>query len=510
MTSSGHSTCKRSAKRFGEIARTDRPERVRSAGQAHVYLAFGLLVLLGAAVKLPIWQLRPQVFSDSPGYLVPALNLLAGRGYGVQENGFRSPTYPLFLAAVLAPLVRTHLSECRDAHRPVCIDQAARAQDGAFALKAVTVTQAFMGLLTTAVLFAIGWTLTRNPVVAFLFGAGYALNLATAYWEISILTETLTTFLLALSVYLTCMSERLHGLGRTVLGIVLGALALCHMLFLVYWIIPASFVLLKEKNAGHGLGPATKRAAPIIAVPVLLLIGWSTFNYQVNGVFSPSIISGYITSQMVAPVLENAPQGYDDITELYVGYRNAVTAETGSYSGAIFRAWPAMLNASGMTFAELSQKLTTLSLYLVVAYPSSYLSVAGQAWQKFWDVSLYHYEPVPTGGPSWMLWFLDDNLQRFLTISFWITPAVMALVILVRRGKSRLSNFDFPVAPMLLMMTTVWFAAIIVTLTSFGDNSRYRSHVLPFQFGTIILIVWAIWQVTARITRRSLPQLEAQ
>lgn len=467
------------------------------------------MILLSVAVKLPVWQLRPQVFSDSPGYLVPALSLLAGRGYGAQENGFRSPTYPLFLTLILAPLDRTHLSECRDAHRPVCIDQAARAQDGALALRAIAVAQALTGLLTTVILFSLGWKLTRNAVVAFLIGAGYALNPATAFWEISVLTETLATFLLALSIYMTCSADHLGVFKRIGLGIALGALALCHMLFLGFWLIPAAYHFVRENRLGAAFRAALGDVVPVLLIPGFLLLAWSTFNYLVNGVFSPSIISGYITSQMVAPVLENAPQGYDDVTELYVGYRNAVIAETGSYSGAIFRAWPAMLNASGMTFSELSQKLTTLSLYLIVAYPSSYVTVAGQAWQKFWDVSLYHYDAIPSGGPSWMLRFLDRNIQMLLSVCFWISPAVMGVIILLRRGKSRLADIHLPVGPILLMMATVWFAAAIVTLTSFGDNSRYRAHVLPFQYGSTILIVWAGWQLLASVFHRRSLEVEA-
>lgn len=461
-------------------------------------------------VKLPIWQLRPQVFSDSPGYLVPAVSLLAGRGYGVQENGFRSPTYPLFLALILAPFDRTNLSACRDAHRPVCIDQAAKSQDGALGLRAIVAAQVILGLLTSALLFGLGWRITRSLAVALLMGAGYALNLATAFWEISLLTETLTTFLLVLAIYMALSAGELRLFSRITLGVVLGALALCHMLFLAFWPIPAAFLFVRTKRLGAGIGMALRKTAPVLLIPVCFILAWSGYNYIVNGVFSPSIITGYVTSQMVAPVLENAPQGYDDITELYVGYRNALIAETGSYSGAIFRAWPAMMNASGMKFAELSQKLTGLSLYLMVAYPSSYLSVAAQAWQKFWDVSLYHYGPIPAGGPTLMLWFVDQDFQRYLSALFWLSPAGLAILMLVRRGSSYMAGVAVPVAPILLMMATVWFAAAVVTFTSFGDNSRYRSHVLPLQYASIVLLGWAGWQTVWHVARRRFSELETR
>jgi hypothetical protein len=460
-------------------------------------LAFAILVALSVSIKSAIWQLHPQVFSDSPGYLVPAVSLLDGRGYGAQENGFRSPTYPLLLALVLAPFDHPHLSECQDAHRPVCIDRAAKTADGEFALRMIVLSQILLGLITTTLLFALGWKLTRNTLVAFLFGAGYALNLATAFWEISILTETLTTLLVTLVVYLTLRADRQTVAARVVLGAALGALALCHLLFLGFWIVPTVFIFLRERSAG--LRHASVRVAPVLLLPFSFLLAWSAYNYFVNGVFSPSTLTGYVLSQMVAPVIENAPQGYDDITEIYVGYRNALTAETGSYSGAIFRAWQDMMNASGMTFAQLSQKLTTLSLYLIIAYPASYLTVAQNGWEKFWEFSVYHYDPFPAGTPAWALWFIDGAWQRILTILFWLAPLPVAIIFAARRLIKRLSVVRIPFASILLVITSVWFAALVVTLTTFGDNIRYRSYVLPMQYASIILVIWASWRTVSEL-----------
>ncbi len=465
----------------------------------YLSLAFGILVALSAIVKGPVWQLRPQVFSDSPGYLVPAVSLLDGRGYGSQENGFRSPTYPLFLALVLAPFDHTHLSECRDAHRAVCIDRAARTADGDFALRVIVLSQIFLGLLTTAVLFALGWNLTRNVLVAFLFGAGYALNLSTAFWEISLLTETLTTLLVTLVVYLTSRGDRLTGFERVALGVALGVLAWCHLLFLTFWIVPVVFLVVSDR--GGGLRLAVRRVAPVLLLPLSFLLAWSVYNYIVNGVFSPSTLTGYVMSQMVAPVVENAPAGYDGITEIYVGYRDALIAETGSYSGAIFRAWPDMMNETGLTFAQLSQKLTTLSLYLMVAYPGSYLAVAQKGWEKFWDFSVYHYEPFPVGTATWALWLVDRAWQKVLTILFAVAPLVLGIIFVTRRQVSRLSAIHNPFASVLLMMATVWFAAAIVTLTTFGDDTRYRSYVLPLQYGSIILVIWAGWRTVSHLVQ---------
>lgn len=236
-----------------------------------------------------------------------------------------------------------------------------------------------LGLGVTVLLYALGWQLTHNVLVALLFGAGYALNLATAYWEISLLTETLTTFLLVVSVYLTIRIARTKpkGWNTPALGFVLGALALCHSLFLIFWLLPAAYLLIDAwRKKTRAFTYLLRLVAPILLIPVLFLLLWSSFNYVVNDSFTPSTLSGYVLIQMVAPVVQDAPQGYDGLTQIYIGYRDAMIEQTGSYSGAIFRAWPAMLQASNLTWSELSRRLSELSLYLIVAYPQSYLNVA--------------------------------------------------------------------------------------------------------------------------------------
>ena len=238
--------------------------------------------------------------------MVPALNLLAGRGYGVQENGFRTPTYPLFLAVLLARLDRTPFSECTDAHRAVCIGNGAKQPNGFFALRVFVVANIILGVATTVLLYLIGWNLTRSICVAFLFGAGYAWNISTAFWEISLLTESLTTFLITFVVFLTLRTRPNDRWTPFALGILLGALALCHQLYLAFWILPVAVLVVRHRK--EGFRRIAKRVAPVLLIPLVLLGAWSTFNYVVNGFFTPSTLSGYVVSQIMAPALEHAPR----------------------------------------------------------------------------------------------------------------------------------------------------------------------------------------------------------
>lgn len=480
-------------------------------------LVLGLVIGASITVKASIWQLHPQLFSDSAGYLVPAVSLLDGHGYGAQENGFRTPVYPLFLTFILAPLDHTSLSDCHDAHRAVCFGKAAETRAGQFALEMIVVVQIFLGLATTTILYRLGWWLTQNYFVATLFSAGYALNLATAFWEISILTETLTTLLVTLSVYLTVRiiqsPTHKHTLTTIALGIATGLLALCQPAFLLFWIVVAAFLFTSlrglgswhvisslKTNGAHRAFAALRTteltrafaySTPVIAIPLLLLGSWSTFNYFTNGSFSTSTVGGFVLMQMVAPAMEKAPPEYHDLTAIYIRYRDALIRETGSYSGTTGRAWHEMLQARGGTWTELSRTLTKLSIYLILADPASYLNTVRESWVRFWEFAVFHYDPIPSGATQLMTWFIDTDVQRSLTVLFWITPLLWGIILLMRRRYPTPLSFT----EILLVMLTVWFAAVMVSMLNYGINARYRTYVAPLQYGTIVWTIWAGWSV---------------
>lgn len=464
------------------------------APRRRVHLAaLGILIAAALALKAPVWQQPPQIFNDSPGYLVPALNLLSGRGYGAQEDGFRTPTLPLFLAVVLAPFDHQRLAECTDAHRPVCIGRAAEDANGALDLRMIVIAQIALGLLTMLLLYSSGWMLTHNYAVALLFAGGYAFNLAAAYWEISILSETLTLFLLVLVVWLVLRAAPGGWSHTGAVGVALAALALCHQLFMFYALVPLGFMWLARGI--NGMRAPLQRLAPALALPLAALVLWSGFNYAVNGFLTPSTLSGYVLIQMVAPVVENAPEGYDGITQTYVGYRDAMIRETGSHAGAIFRAWRDMMRETDLTWSQISNKLTALSLYLAFHYPGTYLESVGAAWERFWGYDIFHYDPIPQPSGALALPFTDRRIETLLNVLFFISLPVLGVVYL-RARRERAS----PVSPgacalILYMLLTVWYAAAFSSLTNFGDNSRYHMAVLPLQFAGIVAAAWAAWRV---------------
>jgi len=203
---------------------------------------------------------------------------------------------------------------------------------------------------------------------------------------------------------------------------------------------------------------------------------------------------------MVAPAVENAPEGYDGITQTYIGYRDAQIQESSSYAGAIYRAWRDILRETGMTWSQVSSKLTGLGIYLAFHYPGVYFESVKKVAGDFWDFAFFHYDPVPEGISTLAASFTDARLQRVLNLLFWFAPIVFGVLVYIQQKRTS----DVLPRQMLwgaaFLYVTVLYAAILSSLTNFGDNARYRVDVMPLQYGVIVLMFWAIWQVASSVS----------
>jgi hypothetical protein len=127
-------------------------------------------LVIVCAVALIEWLLviilyQPVSYSDSPSYRRLADTVLQGF---TSYDGTRTPGYPVFLALVGS-------------------DQR------------VWWVQLFLGFVTTLLLFYIGWKLTDKPWFGGLIGLLHTLNLGQLFFESNLLTESLTTFLMVLT-----------------------------------------------------------------------------------------------------------------------------------------------------------------------------------------------------------------------------------------------------------------------------------------------------------------------
>ncbi len=604
-----------------------KPRHMKSERQTHLLLILAL-VALNVLVKWTLWTQPPQTFPDSLGYIAPAMRLLDGLGYGSQDNGYRTPTYPLFIAAIVWPFPHAELSECREARSPACLGEAQHTPGGEVDLRAVTIVQVALGILTILLVYGFVWQVSRNVWIAALCTLTYPIDLSTGYWEISLLTDTLTTFLLALAVFLTVLagergmehnaerggqrggernpaeergtgpaeergtgpaeergtgpaeergtgpaeergtgpagergtgpaeergtrsgerSLRWWGL-HVALGLTLGALALCHSVYVLYALVPAAFLwwrrraslsitpcplfpngeegvreigiwrdtpdsprqgalppeppthrrgqyastVVKERGnlllfpKGKGIGFLAQGVALVVLIPALLLIAWSARNYRVDGYFTPSTIAGYNLTQMVGPFMEQSPAPYRDLAEIYLDYRSDRIAERGNHSGTIFLAYRDMLNVRQTTWAGLSRMLTDMSVQMIAHNPRGYLQVAWQSFRQFWKFGLGRQNSELPLSWDWVKWFLDTRVHQAWMVLFFLSPLGLVLVQFSRRVEMPRAIWIW------FAIATVLYAALFSSAFNFGDNERYRTHVARLQYSAVILAAWYV------------------
>ncbi len=469
---------------------------LKPSWRTHAFLIAALLTL-NLLVKWTLWIQTPQTFPDSLGYIAPAMRLLDGLGYGNQENGFRTPTYPLFIAAVVAPFEHGDLSGCREARVAACLGEAQQTPGAQGNLRAVATVQIALGIAIILLTYYFAWQVARNAWVAALCAVTYPIDLSTAYWEISLLTDTLTTFLLMLAVALTLAAARAQRqrIGwYAALGAVLGALALCHSVYTAYAVVPAGFLWVQ--SILNDRRPETKdrrirssvighpSSVAVLAIPLALVLAWSARNYRADGLFTPSTIAGYNLTQMVGGFMEQAPADYRDLADIYLEYRPDRIAARGSHSGTIFFAYRDMLAARETTWSGLSQMLANMSLRMIAQNPGGYARTVWNAFIQFWKFGLGRQNYTLPISFDWVKWFFDSRVQQALAVLFFITPFALAITQRVRRGETAGAIWIW------FAIATILYAAIFSSAFNFGDNERYRTHVARLQYSAIILTAW--------------------
>jgi hypothetical protein len=132
----------------------------------------------------------------------------------------------------------------------------------------------------------------------------------------------------------------------------------------------------------------------------------------------------------------------------------------------------------------------------------TYAQVVKEGWARFWDFPLYHYDPIPTAVPSWASWFTQNPPQTAANVLFGLSILGSALMFLVRRNFSRVSR-PIPFPEMWFITATVLFAALVTSLTNFQDNARLHTYVLPLEYASIVLCIYAGWRTVSSIVGRA-------
>ncbi len=396
---------------------------------------------------------RPVSYDDTASYHRLAQAILAGWG---AYDGTRTPGYPLFLA-----LFGTD--------------------------ERVYAAQLFLGFLTTLLLFYITWRISGRSWLAGLVALAHTLNPQQIFFEADLLTETLTTFLIILSIaFLTgILFSKKPGLWK-VLGLALltglaagwAALTRPLFLFLPFWF---AFILLVFWRAKPGIRWG---GALMIGLSGAVVLGlWVNFIYQRFNMLSPTTMTGFHLVQHTGLFFEYVPDKYAVIRDVYLQYRAGQIAATGSPGNTIWAAIPALEKASGLSFYDLSRLLTTISIQLIIEHPWLYLKNVILGWLWFWKVPVYYL--ADSFRYSWLGTFSKwINLVWRGALILINIGFVSGSVMLFWKGVRRILRMD---VFLWLLLGMLWLTSIAQTLLDHGDNPRF---MVPVQSLVVLIVVY--------------------
>ncbi len=266
------------------------------------------------------------------------------------------------------------------------------------------------------------------------------------------------------------------------LGAVAGLIALTRPLYaFVPVVLVLPFVMRRRSSIARGM---IARGICFSLLPALLIVGgWSAYNAARFGTFAPTVLTGYNLSNHSGGFIEDAPER-DALRDVYLKYRAGTIAETGSHVTTIWAARPEMLARTGLTNAQLSQALASLSLRLFVHHPARYAASVAGSWLRFWN------------SPGEWRWQGTDNAAVGSVVgALWmmqrcglIVVNILFLALTMGAACSRRLRAWWRPSPLLATLCAlIWATSVVQALLESGSNTRFGVPTQPLVAFVVIV-----------------------
>jgi len=417
-----------------------------------------LAIIIAVIPRVWLWFNYPLVYgNDTQTYIHLANNLRNNLGFS-KYNGTRAPGYPFFII-----LTETEQN--------------------------LYLTQLGMGIIVSVLIFFLTLRLTNSGVVSLIGSAAHSFNLGQIFFEASMLTEAVSTFLffLCLTLLYQLLEQRgSRGLKNTLLILFLGLLSLVmasvRPQFLIFPFIAGLFLFEWSNRQAiiHSVGSVLLLVTPMI----FALAAWVWFIYTRFNVVGLDAIGGYHIVNHTSSFFELAPQNYSQITEIFLKYREIRIAETGTSVNTIWDAIPELMETTKLNYYALGREMGTISNELIRLYPDKYLVNLVKGWFWFWKVGVF-WDPAQlsqTVSRS-ALEVVMYSQRMFLILLNGIFLAG-SLIHLLPRARQFLKPSRFTI----FVIVFIWITSILQTFAEHGDNPRFLA---PAQ--SLIVIVVLVW-----------------
>lgn len=419
----------------------------------HILPWFLLVVIVGIIVRTILFVgYEPVAYNDTSSYWRSAEAVLDDfRIY----DGTRTPGYPAFLALVGSD-------------------------------KAAYGFQLAMGFMVTLIIFYLGWELSGSPGFGALASLAHTLNAGQVFFEANILTETLTTFWIVITLLIMLIWIK-KPVGAKVYLLILAGITsslavLTRPLFIFFPIWVAIFLSVSITKQKIKLD---WRPLSLTLLPALFLVGgWMGWINSRFGSFNLSTMGGYHLVQHTGNYFEYAPEADAILRDVYLQYRDERIATYGTQGNTIWDAIPALQDASGLNFYDLSKELQRISIDLIKAHPGLYLKYAVKGWWLFWRSPVYWSDKAlayPGLVPLVRGWIAVCRAFLFGSNMLFIMSSILALVWKKLRSLWNIKSMLW------FMAGTIWATSVLQTLLDHGDNPRF---LVPIQS---LCVFWVLW-----------------
>jgi len=429
------------------------PSVSQAPSRRHALAALAALVVVCTLVRLLLWNVYEPVRYPDTGTYVSAAEQIRALDF-TAYTGHRPPGYPALLLLTGADPNFTWF------------------------------IQSLLGLGVSVLVYLLVLRATSSAGLAFALGLLQTIALNQLLFEANMLAETLTTFLVILSVLLALKAadEGSSARAMAVVGLVSAAAALTRPQYI--FLGPLYFLLLLSMLP-RGARARLAWLALGFALPVL---AWAAMNKVTIGYFGLTGTMGIGLAQHSSRFIDKAPAEFAVLRDTYLDVRQRRYGNAPPDHMSVWEAIPQMRAVTGDSLADLSRELTKMSLWLFVHYPADYAKGVAEAWYSFWAVPLYWRGDLAHGDEArralQAVWGVEQPLLRGLNVAFVLLFALASMQWLRTRRLTASSYF------VLVTGAVVLAASCIQALFEYSENPRYAIPTQTLAAVCAVVIVY--------------------
>ena len=399
---------------------------------------FGVLILIAVLASLTsllyFAHFHDLYTDDSPGYIRPAANLLAGNGFTDAQghpDTLRTPGYPL----VILPFLWAHLD-----------------------LKYLVLFQHLLRVLIIVATAAFAFQLSGSRRQALLVGILLSIDLPFLRSANNVMTEIVFTLLLGIALKLL-WTESITSDDRMIpyvaAGLICGATVLIRPVSIFLFVPVAIYLLLVRRS--RGWLAAFAFSAAFLCLP----LAWATRNEVRTGYFGVSSISGYSMLQYrAAGVLAVNDPGdfYANLDKRQIELEAEACQELKRLRGT---------DCAQMSDPAKSAYYAQFGRRIVARHPLAYIKLALRGF----GMMMLTGSPASLSGMTGLSFGLAAKILLLYTVPclglalfglqqcwirnrafFWLASLVIGYFVAVSSGAETFARFRIPILPLYIIL----------------------------------------------------------